>query len=148
MVDSKPLLPQFLNQRSAITKSTIPLVLAQGLVESLFGLLGGAPGFRNLPLHFAGADFILRDAAGLAGIGVDHRRRTGLKLARAPRCHQNVSVVAVKAFDQLHWDSPSKNRFEVYQCRTSSNAFNRTGPTLRLVPRDSTRSFRRPFRRP
>jgi hypothetical protein len=29
-------------------------------------------------------------------------------LPRAPRRHQNVPVVAVKAFDQLHWDSPSR----------------------------------------
>src|SRR5690349_3685119 len=85
-------------------KSTIPLLLAQSLVEGLFGLLGGGAGFRNLPLHLAGADLVLRDAAGLAGIGVDHGWRTGLELPRTPRRDQDVSVVAIKAFDQLHWE--------------------------------------------
>lgn len=54
------------------------LVLTECLVESLRDLLGGTARFGHLPLDFAGADFILRDPAGLAGVGVDYRRRARL----------------------------------------------------------------------
>src|ERR1700724_2977975 len=125
MVDSKPPIPNCLlrDQQSIITKSTIASVLAQGLVESLSRLLGGSSRFRNLPLHLAGTNFILRDAAGLAGICVDHGRCTRLQLPRPPCCHQNVSVVAVKAFDQLHWDSPLKTGAKFNHCRASNIVF-------------------------
>src|ERR1700686_1694566 len=127
MVDSKRPIPNCLlrDQQSTITKSTIASVLAQRLVESLSRLLGGGTRFRNLPLHLAGTNFILRDAAGLAGICIDHRRRTGLELPRPPRCHQNVSVIAIKAFDQLHWDSP------LNQVRSLITAERRTMPSTK-----------------
>src|SRR5580704_5381671 len=111
----------------------IPLVPAKRLIQRLSRLLGGGAGFRNLPLHLAGTDFILRNAARLARVCVDHWRCPRLQLPRPSCCHQDVSVVAVKAFDQLHWDSPS-HQVRLNVCRTSNNAFHRTLPTFRLVP--------------
>src|SRR5579859_570171 len=99
------------------------LVLPQRLIQSLFGLLGSGAGFGNLPLHLAGANFILRDAAGLAGIGVDHGRGAGLELPRAPCRHQNVSVVAVKTFDQLHGSSPLITSFRSLNADCRSRCF-------------------------
>jgi len=50
-----------------MTKSTHTLsVLTQGLVQSLAHLLNRGTGFWNLPLHFARANLVLRDAAGAA----------------------------------------------------------------------------------
>src|SRR5579864_6912563 len=129
MVDSGSVLR---TQQSTITQQQCLSFLAERLVESLLGLLGGGAGFGNFPLHFAGADFILCDAAGLAGIRVDDRRRTGLQLSRSPRCHQDVSIVAVKAFDQLHWDSPLKTGSKFLLLPTSNNALHRTPSTFRL----------------
>ena len=82
------------------------LILPQSFVESLGSLLGSAASFGNFPFHFAGADLILGNAAGLAGIGVHHWWGAGLELPRTPRCDQDVAIVAVEAFDQLHWDVP------------------------------------------
>src|SRR5256885_15240915 len=82
------------------------LILAKRFVERLARGLSGRTSVRNLPLYFAGADFVLRDAARFTGVGVDHRRGAGLELPRAPRCHQDVAIVAVKSLDQLHCDSP------------------------------------------
>jgi hypothetical protein len=48
----------------------------------------------------------LRNAAGLAGIGIDDWWGAGLELPRTPRCDQDIPIVAVEAFDQLHWDVP------------------------------------------
>ena len=109
------------------------LVLSQRLVERLFRLLGSGAGLRNFPLHLSGANFILRDAAGLAGICVDHRRGALLHLPRPPCCHQDVSVVAVKAFDQLHWDSPLKTGSKFNHCRASNIVF-RTMRSEHCVP--------------
>ena len=94
------------------SKKQQSLILAQRLVEGLRGLLGGAAGLCHFPFHFARADFILRNTARLAGIGIDHRRRTRLQLPCSPRCHQDVPIVAVEAFNQLHWDFPLEIRFE------------------------------------
>src|ERR1700685_3564122 len=109
MVDSKPGM-RSLGSQSAINHYEInnSSVLAQSLIERVSGLLGGGASFRNLPLYLAGTDFVLRDAAGLARIRVDHRRRARLELPRPPRRHQDVSIVAVQAFDPLYWDSPLK----------------------------------------
>src|SRR5438270_12867653 len=82
------------------------LILPQSFVESLGSLLGSAASFGNLPFHFAGADLVLRDAAGLAGIGIDYWWSAGLELPRTPRCDQDIAIVTVEAFDQLHWDVP------------------------------------------
>src|ERR1700680_3814966 len=146
MIDSRPPIPNCLlrDQQSTITKSTIASVLAQRLVESFSRLLSGGSRFRNLPLHLAGTNFILRDAARLGGICVDHGRRTGLKLPRPPCCHQNVSVIAVKAFDQLHWDSPFN---QVRSLIIAERRTSETRPTFWLVPRDAICGFRRPVRR-
>src|SRR5580704_7754954 len=94
------------NRHSTIVNQQF-LVLAQRFVEGFGGLLGDAASFGNLPLHLAGADFILRDAARLAGISVHHRRCARLELPRTPRRYQYVPVVAVEAFNQLHLGSPS-----------------------------------------
>src|SRR5580658_9567367 len=77
-------------------------VLPQRLIQRFPGLLRSAAVVWNFPFHLAGSDFILRDTAGFAGTGIDHGRRAGLKLACAASCDQNVTVVAVEAFDQLH----------------------------------------------
>jgi hypothetical protein len=81
-------------------------VVTESLIQNFGGLFGGAAYFGNLPFHFAGADFVLRDTAGFAGIGLNHRRSSGLELAGAPRGDQNVSIIAIEAFDQLHGFSP------------------------------------------
>src|SRR5215831_15591522 len=94
-------------QQSTITNSTIWVsILPESLVESFRGLFGGAAGFGNFPFHLARANFILRDATGFAGVGVDDGRCTRLELASTASCHQDVPVIAVEAFDQLHWDVP------------------------------------------
>src|SRR5579871_2492515 len=84
------------------------LVLAQSLIDVLGGLLGCGPSFGDFPFHFAGADFILRDAARLAGTGIDDGRCAGLELAGATGCDQDVPVIAVETFDQLHGTLHSK----------------------------------------
>src|ERR1700693_1104381 len=81
-------------------------VVSESLVQDFGGLLGGAARFRNLPLHLARADFVLRNAAGFAGIGLNHRRGSGLPLAGAAGRDQNIAIVAVEAFDQFHGLSP------------------------------------------
>src|SRR5262249_41190399 len=62
----------------------------------------GLRSFRDDPFDFSGADFILGDPAGLAGIGLNDRWSAPLQLARTPRGHQDVAVITVEAFDQLH----------------------------------------------
>src|SRR5580658_8732293 len=110
------------------------LVRAQRLVEIFGGLLGGAAKFGNLPLHFAGANFILRDAARLAGTGVDHGRCAGLELPRASSCHQNIAVVAVEAFDQLHGDSPLNSELRYWVPYMSAEHELREASGFRLAP--------------
>jgi len=63
--------------------------------------------FRNDPFHFAGTDFILRDAARFTGTGFDYRRSAALELAGPASGHEDVAIVAVEAFDQLHNYSPA-----------------------------------------
>src|SRR5205807_1789652 len=58
--------------------------------------------FRDNPLHLAGLDFILGDAARLTGVRVDHGWGSALELASAARRHQNVPVIAVETVHQLH----------------------------------------------
>src|ERR1700740_561767 len=94
-------------------ESNNSLVLPECLVECFGGLLGSAAGFGHFPLHLARADLILRDAAGLAGVGIDYRGRPRLQLPCAPRGYQDIPIVAVEAFNQLHWDSPLENQFEL-----------------------------------
>src|SRR5271163_3800704 len=77
-------------------------VVPESLIQHLRGLLGRAASFRDLPFHFARADFILGNAAGLTGIGLHYRRRSGLQLAGSPGRDQNVAIVAVETFDQFH----------------------------------------------
>src|SRR5437879_7364220 len=116
------------------SKPATSSVLAQHLVKRLAGLLGGAPGLWDFPLHLARPDFILRNAAGLAGIGVDHRRGARLQLARPPRRHQNVAVVAVEAFNHLHGGSPLKSGLEPGQWRASHSSPSRTTLNFGYVP--------------
>src|SRR5512146_2281529 len=78
-------------------------LLGDGFVEELFG--GGnrrLGSFRDEPLDLARLDFVLGNAAWLAGIGADDGARSGLELARTASRDQDVAVVAVEAFDQLH----------------------------------------------
>jgi len=82
--------------------------LPDGFVEHFTGGLDrGSLSFRNHPLHLAGFDLILCDAARFARKGLDHWRRPALQLARTTRRHQNVPVIAVEAVDQLHWILPA-----------------------------------------
>jgi hypothetical protein len=81
-------------------------VVSESLVENIGGLFSRAARFGNLPFHFARANLVLRDAAGFAGISLNHGRGSGLQLAGAPGGDQNISVVAVEAFDQFHGFSP------------------------------------------
>src|ERR1700758_3576394 len=73
-----------------------------GLEHLAGGLDARFGGFRNDPLYFSCANFILSDAAGLTGTGFDDRRRTTLELAGAASSDKDVTVIAVEAFDQLH----------------------------------------------
>src|SRR5690349_693370 len=57
-------------------------------------------------LDLAGRNLFLRNLAGLAGAGSDQRRRSACELAGATRCHQNITIVAVKSFFQLHDSLP------------------------------------------
>jgi hypothetical protein len=98
-------------------------VVAENLFQSFSGLLCGAARFRDLPLHFAGADFILRDAAGFAGIGLHYRRRSRLQLASAPGGDQNVAIVAVEAFDQFHGILSLVAGTQDFDCRKFYAAF-------------------------
>jgi hypothetical protein len=63
--------------------------------------------FGNDPFHFAGADLVLRDAARFTGTGFDYRRSAALELAGTASGHEDVAIVAVEAFDQLHNYSPA-----------------------------------------
>src|SRR5580704_2691016 len=81
-------------------------VRPEGLIQNVGGLLGRAASFGDLPFHFTRADLVLCNAARFAGVGLDHRRRSGLQLPRAPCGDQNVAIVAVEAFDQFHGFSP------------------------------------------
>src|SRR5258708_11064697 len=89
-------------QSTAARLSVVP----ESLIQNFGSLLGRAAGFRNLPFHLTGANFILRNAAGFARAGVNHRRGAGLKLPGATRGDENVAIVAVEAFDQFHGLSP------------------------------------------
>src|SRR5258705_9476050 len=78
------------------------------LLESFTGQVdGGLGSLRDDPFHLAGADFILRDSAGLAGAGFHDRRSAALQLAGTAGSDENVAVIAVEAFNQLHSDSPA-----------------------------------------
>src|SRR5258708_38073674 len=81
-------------------------VVSESLIQNFGSLLGGTASFRDLPLLFACADFILRDTARFAGIGLNHRRSAGLQLPGATGGDQNVAIVTVEAFDQFHGFSP------------------------------------------
>ena len=97
-------------QKRAVPTRRLPIqqssILPEALLESLGSLLCGGSSLWNFPLDLAGADLVLRDAAGLAGIGIDYGRCTRLELPGAAGCDQNVPVVAIETFNQLHWDVP------------------------------------------
>jgi hypothetical protein len=59
-------------------------------------------GFRNHPLDLTCANFILRDTARFAGTGLYDRGRATLELAGPTGGHEDIAIVAVEAFDQLH----------------------------------------------
>ena len=80
--------------------------MPESLIQNIGGLLGRAAGFGDLPFNLACADFVLRDAAGFAGVSLDYRRGSGLQLAGAPCGDKNITVVAVEALDQFHGFSP------------------------------------------
>src|ERR1700756_4819861 len=72
-------------------------------IESLAGDLScGLGNFGDDPFHLPGTDFVLGDAARLAGTGLYDRRRATLELAGPAGGHQDIAIVAVEAFDQLH----------------------------------------------
>jgi hypothetical protein len=85
--------------------------LSVGLPALIKRFLGGFDrrfrGFRNDPFHFAGPDFILRDAARFTGTGFNYRRSAALELASPSSGHEDVAIVAIEAFDQLHNYSPA-----------------------------------------
>src|ERR1700687_4108275 len=83
-------------------------VFRENLIQSL--ARGHYRQFRNLrnqPFHLARLDFILGDAAGFARSGIDHRGCAALQLSCPSRRYQNVAVVAVEPFNQLHTLSPA-----------------------------------------
>jgi hypothetical protein len=72
-------------------------------IQNLAGEVNGGSGnFWNHPLHLAGFNFILRDAAWFARGCLDYWRRATLQLARSARRYQDVPIIAVKPFYQLH----------------------------------------------
>src|SRR6201981_1039542 len=72
-------------------------------IESLAGDLScGLGNFGDAPFHLPGTDFVLGDAARLAGTGLYDRRRATLELAGPAGGHEDIAIVAVEAFDQLH----------------------------------------------
>jgi hypothetical protein len=72
-------------------------------IESLAGgLRSGLGNFGDDPFHLPGTDFVLGDAARLAGTGLYDRRRATLELAGPTGGHEDIAIVAVEAFDQLH----------------------------------------------
>src|SRR5215469_14271921 len=78
-------------------------VRLDSLVERFAGHFDRALGnFGDHPLHLARPDFILGDAAGLAGNGVNHRRCPALQLSSPPGGDQDIAVVAVETVHQLH----------------------------------------------
>src|ERR1700733_3849909 len=84
------------------TRQTKLRVVPENLIERFSSLLSGAAKFRNFPLHLARSNFVLRDAARFAGVGLNHRRSSRLQLPSTPGGDQNVAIVAVEAFDQFH----------------------------------------------
>src|ERR1700724_2316003 len=92
-------------------------VVTESLIHNFGGLLSGAARFRDFPFHLAGADFILRDAAGFAGICLYHRRSARMQLPGALGGDQNVAIVAVKAFNQFHGLFPPCDRDANLDCR-------------------------------
>src|ERR1700757_2776736 len=93
-----------------------------GLIDSFGGNLGG--GFWNFgdhPFHLAGADLVLGDAARFAGTGLDDWWSTALQLPGTPRCHQDIAVITVEAFDQLHTLLP-QNDVRLYASDTAGVA--------------------------
>src|SRR4029077_18672610 len=90
-------------------------VFREHLVQSLGrGYYWQFRNLRNQPFHLAGLNFILRDAAGFARSGIDHRGCAALQLPCPPRRYQNVAVVAVEPFNQLHTLSPKTSRTFYY----------------------------------
>lgn len=79
----------------------LSLLGAEGLIH-LFSGFGGRFVIGDDPLHFAGPNFILGDATGFAGTGFNDGRGAALQLAGAPSRDQDVAIVAIEAFDQLH----------------------------------------------
>ncbi len=95
----------------------------------------GDCGIRDHPLHFAGFDFVLRDAAGLAGMSFDHRRSAALQLPGATRRHQDVTIIAIEAVHQLHKRSPaSSGATRAYIRNESKIGFNRSRILRRRQP--------------
>src|SRR5215475_9944681 len=83
------------------------LGIAKRLVKTCIrGFRRGLGNFRDQPFNFAGLDFILCDATGLARTGIDHRWSSTLQLPRPPCRYQDIAIVAVKTFDELHELSP------------------------------------------
>lgn len=76
----------------------------EGLVRRCHAIERFAGGFcrqtsqrRNHPLYLTGPNFILRNAAGLAGTGFNDGRRSTLQLPGAPCRYEDVPVVTVEA---------------------------------------------------
>src|ERR1700693_146318 len=117
------------------------LGFSESLIQNFRGLLDGAARFGDLPLHLARADFILRNATGFAGVGLDHRRGSGLQLARAPGGDQNIAIVAVEAFDQFHGFSPlayRDARFRLPKVGALRSSPGKPRTALPIFPRNSS----------
>src|SRR5215475_9949461 len=79
------------------------LFLAHSLVQRFAGYFRcGLGGVHDRPLHLPSTDFVLGDPAGFARTGFNYRRRSTLELAGAAGGDQDITVVAVEAFNQLH----------------------------------------------
>src|ERR1035441_11123359 len=70
---------------------------ANGFRQNLAGNLRGS--LAHLPLHLARIDFLLRDAAGLAGVRLHHRMRATLQLAGPPGGGQHLAIIALSSLN-------------------------------------------------
>src|SRR5579864_1988489 len=91
------------DRRRPATAARPLCVSLRSWIESLAGDLScGLGNFGDDPFHLPSTDLVLGDAARLAGTGLYDRRRATLELAGPAGGHEDIAIVAVEAFDQLH----------------------------------------------
>src|ERR1700757_3352847 len=91
------------DRRRPATAASPLCVSMRSWIESLAGALRcGLGNFGDDPFHLPGTDFVLGDAARLAGTGLYDRRRATLELAGPAGGHEDIAVVAVEALGSLH----------------------------------------------